>query len=613
MTEGLTNHLWQSTVFGAMAGLLTLLLRKNHARARYWVWLAASVKFLVPFALLVSLGSHFGWRKTHLHAAAPLAIERFSPVFTPVVSVSISAVKPHSISLMPILLWALWCCGCAAVLLAWCVRWRRTARIIRTAAPLTEGLEVETLRRLRSPIEIVSSNARFEPGVFGILRPILLWPAGISERLADRQIEAILAHEVSHVRRRDNLAAALHMLVEAVFWFHPLVWWIGSRLVSERETACDQDVLRLDSEPEVYAQGILKICEYCLEAPLLCVSGVSGADLKKRIQGIMTHTMARDLGTTRKLLLAIAGIVAIAAPIAIGLMNAPSSQAQTQAPPPPPPPPPFQPPVANPDGPLPQFEVASIKPAAPDQRGTFIRPGANGGININNMGLKELITFAWRIQPYQISGAPSWIESAHYDISATGNHKPKPDELPLMIQALLADRFQLKVHHETKELPIYALVLANKDGKLGPQLKESKEGSCTPFDPTKPPPPFEPGKPPAMGCGGMFMGPARLDAKSVDLAMLTPSLARMLGRTVVDKTGLTGKFDFQLQWTPDQAQLQAMAPPGGLPPGMPVPQFDANGPSIFTALQEQLGLKLESQKGPVDILVIDHLERPSEN
>jgi uncharacterized protein (TIGR03435 family) len=262
---------------------------------------------------------------------------------------------------------------------------------------------------------------------------------------------------------------------------------------------------------------------------------------------------------------------------------------------------------------VPQFEVASIKPAAPDQRGTFIRPGANGGININNMGVKELITFAWRIQPYQISGGPSWIESAHYDISATGNHRPKPDELPLMIQALLADRFQLKVHHETKELPIYALVLANKNGKLGPQLNESKEGSCTPFDPTKPPPPLEPGKPPVMGCGGMFMGPARLDAKSVDLAMLTPSLARMLGGTVVDKTGLTGKFDFQLQWTPDQAQLQAMAPPGGLPPGMPVPQFDTNGPSIFTALQEQLGLKLESQKGPVDILVIDHVERPSEN
>jgi bla regulator protein blaR1 len=601
MTEALTNHLWQSTVFGAMAWLLTLVLRNNHARARYWVWLAASVKFLVPFAFLVALGnhfdfgSHFGFRKTYLHAAAPLVIERIGPLFTPVMSTSVTALKPHPISWIPILLELLWGCGCAVILFAWCVRWGRTARIIRTAEPLTEGREVETLKRLQAPIEIVSSNVRFEPGVFGILRPVLLWPAGISERLADAQIEAILAHEVSHVRRRDNLAAALHMLVEAVFWFHPLVWWIGARLMAERENACDQDVLRLKSEPEAYAQGILKVCEYCLETPLLCVSGVSGADLKKRIQRIMTHTMGRDLGWSRRLLLAVAGIAAIAAPIGIGLMNAPASQAQSQAS----------------DTPRPQFEVASIKPAAPDQHGTFIHASPGGRLDIDNMALKELIVLAWRVQPFQLSGGPSWIESAHYDISAKSEGNPKQDENFLMVQSLLADRFQLKIHHETKELPVYALVLANKDGKLGPQLTESKEGSCTEFDPSKPPPLPEPGKPPALGCGGMWMGPDRINAVGIPISQLSPVLSRMLGRTVIDKTGLTGKFNIKAQWTPDQNQLQALA--DGDRPGEPVPQFDPNGPSIFTAIQEQLGLKLESQKGPVDILVIDHVEKPSEN
>lgn len=265
------------------------------------------------------------------------------------------------------------------------------------------------------------------------------------------------------------------------------------------------------------------------------------------------------------------------------------------------------------NAPLPQFEVASIKPAAPDQRGTFIRNAPGGRVNINNMPLKEIIVMAWRIQPYQISGAPPWIESTRYDISAKPDHNPKEGELPLMLQALLADRFQLKIHHETKELPIYALVVANKDGKLGPQLTESKEGSCTPFDPTKPPPPPDPSKPPTLGCGGMMMGPDRLTAMGVPISQMAPVLSRMLGRTVVDKTGLTRKFDIKMQWTPDQAQLQLMAPPGGLLPGAPAPQFDPNGPSIFTALQEQLGLKLESQKGPVDLLVIDHVERPSEN
>jgi uncharacterized protein (TIGR03435 family) len=177
-----------------------------------------------------------------------------------------------------------------------------------------------------------------------------------------------------------------------------------------------------------------------------------------------------------------------------------------------------------------------------------------------------------------------------------------------MLQALLADRFQLTLHRETKELPIYALVMARKDGKLGPRLTESKEGGCTMPDPTKPPPPPEPGKPATLGCGGMMMSPRRLTASSVPLANLAPTLSRMLGRTVVDKTGLAGKFDISLEWTPDETQAIQ------LPPDAPKPlPSDGSGPSIFTALQEQLGLKLESQKGPVEIFVIERAEKPSEN
>jgi bla regulator protein BlaR1 len=602
MIAALTNHLWQSTLFGAVAGLLALVLRQNHARVRYWLWLLASVKFLIPFAVLVQLGSHLGWHKTYLHAAAPFAIEQIAPVFAPVLSASLAPpVKSSPISWIPILLWALWLGGSTVVLAVWLLRWRRVSSIIRDAQPLTVGREVETLRSLRARIEIVSSNASLEPGVFGILRPILFWPRGISERLADSQLEAILAHEMSHLRRRDNLTAMIHMLVEALFWFHPLVWWIGARLLEERENACDQAVLRLRSEPQAYAEGILKVCEYFLEAPLLCVSGVSGADLKKRIQGIMARRIGCDLGWPRKLLLVMAGVVAMTAPILIGLVNTPAGLAQTQS-------------DATPTSPLPQFEVASIKPAAPDQRGTFIRPGANGGLNINNMPLKELIVIAWSIQQYQLSGAPSWIDSARYDISAKPDHKLKREEMWLMLRSLLADRFQLKIHHEMKELPIYAMVLATKDGKLGPQLTESKPGSCTEFDPTKPPPPPDPGKPPTLGCGGMMMGPDRVTGKGVEVAQLIPILSRTLGRMIVDKTGLTGKYDIEAQWTPDQAQLMQAFPGGGPPPGMPAPPpTDPNGPSIFTALQEQLGLKLESQKGPVDVIVIDHVEKPSEN
>jgi uncharacterized protein (TIGR03435 family) len=256
----------------------------------------------------------------------------------------------------------------------------------------------------------------------------------------------------------------------------------------------------------------------------------------------------------------------------------------------------------------PEFEVASIKPTAPGARGMFIRSMPGGRINVTNMTLKELIVIAYRIQPFQISGGPAWLDSIHYDISAKGEDSAKQGDLQPMLQALLADRFQLTIRRETKELPIYALVLAKKDGKLGPKLVESKEGTCTTADPTKPPSPPEPGRPPTMYCGNMRMGFSNLNAVSIPVGRLIPMLARTLGRTIIDKTGLTQNFDITMEWTPDDSQLAQ------IPPDVPRPApSNTPGPSIFTALQEQLGLKLESQKGPVEVFVIERAEKPSEN
>jgi len=249
----------------------------------------------------------------------------------------------------------------------------------------------------------MASPALLEPGIFGIFRPVLLLPEGIADRLTPEQLQSILAHELCHVKRRDNLAAAMHMLVEAAFWFHPLVWWIGARMVEERERACDEEVLRSGKEPEVYAEGILKVCRFYIESPIECVAGVTGSDLKRRIEEIMTRGIALELDLGRKLLLAIAGLVTIAGPVAVGVLNAPPMRAQTQA-------------EARP-----AFEVASVKPTNADSRGVELHFAPNGRFTARGVPLLFLVSSAYNV-PFQgtrLTGLDREIAYERYDIEAT--------------------------------------------------------------------------------------------------------------------------------------------------------------------------------------------------
>jgi beta-lactamase regulating signal transducer with metallopeptidase domain len=337
------NHLWQSTVCLALVALLTWTLRNNQAHVRHRLWLAASIKFLIPFAPLVAIGRQFAW---HAPAAGQpamlLLVDTMSPPFSGVfhaATVSLAHSRPLAVWVSaPMLLLSLWLVGCAAVLLTWFAEWRRVATTVRGEQPMCEGREMTVLRRLQriggleTPISIIPSPTSFEPGVFGIAKPMVLWPQDLSERLDDDQLEAILAHEVCHVWRRDNLTVAIHMVVEVVFWFHPLVWWVERRLVEEREQACDEAVIRWGISPPVYAEGILKTCEFRLASPLLHVCGATDSDLNARIEAIM-NTRPRDtLHGWRKVLLATTGVIAMAAPVAVGALSTPQLTAQSAAP-----------------------------------------------------------------------------------------------------------------------------------------------------------------------------------------------------------------------------------------------------------------------------------------
>lgn len=253
-----------------------------------------------------------------------------------------------------------------------------------------------------------------------------------------------------------------------------------------------------------------------------------------------------------------------------------------------------------------QFDVASIKPNNSGANTLSVRIAPGGRLTAMNASLRSLVTAAYQIRFFQLAGGPSWMDSARYDIQAKGPLKPgiKPaDQISQMLQALLADRFQLKVHKETRDMPVFALTVA----KNGPKLESAKDTPC--FDPTAglPPPIDDLAAGRIRPCGGFNRAPGQMSGARVTMKDFTSTLGTVLNRTVIDKTGLNGTYDIALKWTPDE-------PPASLPPDAPAtPQAGEPGPSIFTAISEQLGLRLESQKGPVEVIVIDSAEKPSPN
>jgi bla regulator protein blaR1 len=593
LAAGFGNHLWQSTVVALVAGLLTLALRKHHARARYWLWLAASLKFLVPFSLLVELGRRLAWTRHASESPSPgfyFAIDQIGQPFSPS-SVRVSSaphpaiVSPSLVHLLPFLA-VVWLGGFLAVVLLWTVRWYRVSSAMRSSVPLRAGREVEALRLvervggLRNPIPLLLSRASLEPGIFGIARPTLIWPDGISQRLDQAQLEAILAHEVGHVRRRDNLSAALHMLVEAVFWFYPLVWWLGARLVEERERACDEEVVGLGSDRQVYAESILRVCEFCLESPLPCVAGVTGADLKKRMVHIMNDRIFENLGLAPKLLLTAAAALAIALPVTFGLFNLAPVHVQAQAE------------TATPSGPI--YSSVSIKPSVivnGDNRAKMMFSLTDGSFVANGVTLERLIELAYHVQEARISGPQDLLNKTKFDIKAQlassyvqqmSEHKGGEDQG--MLRSILSDQFKLVTHSEARTLPAYDLVVDETGAKIQPSGNEPRM---------------------------MHLGRGELTSSGVPLELLAAQLSERLGRPVVDKTGLKGNYAFDLHWTPDRSEEENLKQSGELvAPGQPA---DSNGPALLTALQEQLGLKLQPNTEPVEVLVVDHVEEPAEN
>ena len=478
----------------------------------------------------------------------------------------------------------------------WMVAARLRTVLVRPAPPEWQ----DALRRLAAriglsrPVRLLVSGLVEAPIVVGWLRPMVLLPVAALGGMPGEQLEALLLHELAHIRRHDYLVNILQSIAEALLFYHPAVWWVSGHIRAERELCCDDVAVAVSGDPLTYARALAQL-ESCRPAHAGAAMAANGGSLAARI--------ARVLGQPRRAVRRGIGPGVLA--VAILLVSAAYG-------------------LFGQAGPPPAFQVASIKRNASNwsdpthhPMGVSARPG--GRLMAANASVMLLIQFAYAahdsahwlpLPASQIVGGPSWMSSPGYDIEAKAEPDTDRKNLWLMLQTLLADRFQLKMHRETRQLPIYELTVA----KSGPKLPPAKPADCV-AQPSEGPP-HTPGK---VDCGyvsGPFQGNGKglqIQGRKVRIPDLIRELSSVLGRPIMDRTGFTGDFDLHLSFTPSDALLGFPGFGGPGDPGGPRLASDPNLPDIFAALEEQVGLKLVQAKGPVDVLVVDRVERPSAN
>jgi uncharacterized protein (TIGR03435 family) len=433
--------------------------------------------------------------------------------------------------------------------------------------------------RVSRPVELLVSGLVQAPAVVGLLRPVVLVPLSALAGLPAEQLEALLLHELAHIRRYDYLVNALQSMVEALLFYHPAVWWVSGHMRSEREMCCDDAAVAITGDALGFARALAEVgaAEHAHQSAMAS-SGGSVVNRVARLLGVQRPAhRSHSLGAVA----AAAALVAITGVAVVG---------QTERP---------------------KFEVASVKPTG-SQGGGMMRPFP--GRLTASAPVRVLMEAAYHVQPFQIEGGPEWVQSDGYAVDAKASGNPEHAQMMVMLQSLLAERFALRFHRESREMPVYALVSARGGLKLSPP----RDGSCV--EETEMVGPLaNPGArmlPPAQGfepaprCGGLDVpleaGGARMHGGKVPMAEFVRMLSQVLGRTVTDQTGFSGVFDVNLKFLPDDRTAGLPSPP----PGAISPEIAS--PSIFSAIQ-QMGLRLESIKGPVEVLVIDHVERPSAN
>jgi bla regulator protein BlaR1 len=564
------NNFWLALGLAALVWLALRLLPRINAATRYVIWWAVlGVVLVLPLAprLATLWHSREPSRLTSATSASSLGSARLPPASDPAV-VTVAQERVGT--------WPLWALGVWTAILSF-----RLAQIARSWIFLrgvkqraSDSPRALPYCRTHRPVRLLVSNEISSPIAVGFLKPAVILPESVADQLAAPELDHVLLHELAHIARCDDWTNLAARLAGAALALHPVAVWILRQIERERELACDDFVVARTGAARPYAQSLARLFElrWASRGEVLA-SGIfgRGSKLGDRIEMLLRR--GRDFSPR-----ASSKHMVMSALVLVGFLIAGALAPRWIA---------F---AQQPERPA--FEVASVKRGDPNDRRFSLLMLPGGRLTTTNASLKMLIGFAYSVLNHQISGGPGWLDSDKYNIEAkpdsTVTIAPGPAGAPqirAMTQALLAERFKLTLHRETKEESVYELVV----GKGGSKLKEATETAKGPQQ-------------------GLRLGRGELNGMAAPISLLVLYLSQQLGRSVIDKTGLTAKYDFTLTWTPE---LGPQFPGGDRPDAPPPP--DPNGPSLFTAVQEELGLRLESAKGSVDILVVDHAEKASEN
>jgi uncharacterized protein (TIGR03435 family) len=619
VSAALIHFIWQGVLVGVLLSVALAVLRGRSPAARYLVSCAA-LAVLVVAPAATALLALFRAVPPDVRAASMVTNLRALIVPQPMLSIWMNPEVPSALWLAQVQLWALPVWSAGVLLFSLRLVWGCTQALAlgRGGEPADHSMcaivaAVAARMGVKRPVRVRISTLVDGPSVLGWLRPLMLLTPAAAIGLTPAQLEAVIAHELAHIKRWDYLVNVFQIVAETLFFYHPAVWWMSHRIRVERELCCDDLAIRACGDPVCYARALTVLERQRIEVPALAMGIASGA-LLHRIQRLLGASTQESAPSRWPAVLALGiGVTCTSARLDWNRLLAQTGADSLQ------------------------FEVTSIKPHKSGDAAWGIMGQPGGRFTATNVTLRTLILNSYQLQDDQIVGGPSWLGSDHFDIVAKGEENlardrpPRgqgPGDMQLMVRALLADRFKLTMHKETRELPIYALVMARSDNKLGSQLRlaavdcqalAAARARGGPGDPGAPGgadrPGRDPGSPIASTPGGRTPCGMRISGGTVvaggsRISQLALVLSTWVHRSVVDKTGLTGSYDIDLQWTPDQLPWGL----GGDPSAVALPPpLDPDRPSIFTALQEQLGFRLEAQKGPVEVLVIDQVGPPTED